>query len=85
METPIYLWNRKKISAKYEFGNGRARMLNRGVNLWNGREDEIGPDNPQRSLDNLVFELIGAEEVWSDAYHLKGIKVAIEIEEVTRQ
>ena len=73
------------ISAIYEFDNGRARMLNKGVNLWNGREDEIGPDNPERSLDNLVYELIGAEEVWSDSYDLKGIKVTIEIEEVTRQ
>ena len=73
------------ISARYEFDNGRARMLNKGVNLWNGREDDIGPDNPQRSLDNLVYDLIGAEEVWSDAYDLKGIKVTIEIEEVIRQ
>ena len=73
------------ISAKYEFDNGRARMLNKGVNLWNGREDDISPDNPQRSLDNLVYELIGAEDVWSDAYDLRGIKVTIEIEEVTRQ
>lgn len=73
------------ISAKYEFDNGRARMLNKGVFLWNGNEDDIGPDNPQRSLDNLVYELIGAEQVWSDGYYLKGIKVTIEIEEVTRQ
>ena len=85
MKTPIDIWNRKMISEKYEFDNGRARMLNKGVNLWNGREDDISPDNPQRSLDNLVYELIGAEDVWSDAYDLKGITVTIEIEEVARQ
>lgn len=73
------------ITASHEFENGRARMLNKGVVLWNGNEDEISPNNPQRSLDNLVYELIGAEDVWSDAYHLKGIKITIEIEEVTKQ
>ena len=73
------------LKASYEFENGYVRPIYRGIVLWNGREDEIGPDNPERSLDNLVYELIGAEEVWSDAYDLKGIKVTIEIEEVTRQ
>ena len=73
------------ITASHEFDNGRARMLNKGVVLWNGNEDEISRENPQRSLDSLVYELIGAEEVWSDAYDLKGIKVTIEIEEVTKQ
>ncbi len=73
------------ISGRYEFDNGRARMLNKGVNLWNGSEDSISRDNPQRSFDALVYELIGAEEVWSDSYYLKGIKVPIEIQEVTKQ
>lgn len=73
------------ITASHEFENGRARMLNKGVALWNGNEDEIGPDNPERSVDGIIYELIGAEPVWSDGYYLKGIKVTIEIEEVTRQ
>ena len=73
------------ITGKYEFENGRAMMLNRGVNLWNGSKDSISRDNPRRSFDALVYELIGAEEVWSDGYYLKGIKVTIEIQEVTKQ
>ncbi len=59
--------------------------MNKGIVLWNGSEDSISRDNPRRSFDALVYELIGAEDVWSDAYHLKGIKVTIEIEEVTKQ
>ena len=73
------------LKASYEFENGYARPVNGGVSLWNGREDSIGPDNPRRSFDALVYELIGADDVWSDAYDLKGIKVTIEIEEVTKQ
>lgn len=73
------------ITASYEFGNGRARLMNKGIVLWNGSEDNISPDNPRRSFDALVYELIGADDVWSDAYDLKGIKVTIEIEEVTKQ
>ena len=73
------------LKASYEFENGYARPVNRGVSFWNGSRDEISRDNPQRSFDALVYELIGAEDVWSDAYDLKGIKVTIEIEEVTKQ
>ena len=73
------------LKASHEFENGYARPTNRGTVLWNGSLDEISRENPQRSLDSLVYELIGAEEVWSDAYDLKGIKVTIEIEEVTKQ
>lgn len=73
------------LMASYEFENGYARPVNRGTVLWNGSLDEISRDNPQRSLDSLVYELIGAEEVWSDGYYLKGIRVTIEIDEVTKQ
>ena len=55
------------------------------MSLWNGNEDSIGPDNPEREFDALVYELIGAEEVWSDGYYLKGIKITVEIAEVARQ
>ena len=73
------------IEATYEFENGYASPVNRGVSLWNGSRDDIGPDNPQRLVHDLVYEAIGAEDVWSDGYHLKGIRVTIEIEEATRQ
>ena len=59
--------------------------MNRGVVLWNGDKDDVGPDNPERWIDGLIYEAIGAEQVWSDGYHLKGIKVTIEIDEATRQ
>ncbi len=72
-------------SACYKFENGYAKPVNRGVFLWNGNEDDIGPDNSRRSVDDLIYELIGAEEVWSDGYYLKGIRVTIEIDEVTKQ
>ena len=73
------------ITAPHEFDQGYARPVNRGVFLWNGTEDDISPDNPMRSVDALIYEAIGAEEVWSDGYHLKGIRVTIEIGEATRQ
>ena len=38
-----------------------------------------------KSVDGLVYEVIGAEDVWSDGYNLKGIKVTIEIEESAKQ
>ena len=73
------------IRASYEFENGYARLMNKGIVFWNGSEDSISRENPQRSLDALVYELIGAEDVWSDAYNLKGIKITVEIVEVTKQ
>ena len=73
------------LKASYEFENGYARPVNRGVSLWNGSEDSISRDNPERSFDALVYELIGAEEVWSDGYYLKDIKITVEIAEVARQ
>lgn len=73
------------IRATYEFEHGYASSMNRGVTFWNGSRDEISPDNPMKSVDGLVYEIIGAEDVWSDAYNLKGIKVTIEIEESARQ
>lgn len=73
------------ITASYEFGNGRARLMNKGIVLWNGSEDSIGPGNPEREFNDLVYDLISGEDVLSDGYYLKGIKVTIEIEEVTRQ
>ncbi len=73
------------ISAKYEFENGYARPVNRGVILWDGDWDSVTADNPMRSIEDLVYEMIGAELVWSTGYDLKGIKVSIEIEEVAEQ
>ena len=73
------------IKVSYAFENGYASPMNRGVSLWNGSEGDVGPDNPRRLFDGLVYEAIGAEQVWSDGYHLKGIKVTIEIDEATRQ
>ena len=73
------------ISAKYEFENGYARPINRGVVLWNGDRDSVSSDNPMRSVEDLVYELIGADDVWSSGYDLKGVKFTIEIEEVSEQ
>ncbi len=73
------------IARSYRFENGYAKPVNRGINLWNGSRGEISRDNPLRWLDDLVYEAIGAEEVWSDGYNLKGIKITIEIDEATRQ
>ena len=72
------------MKASYEFENGRARMIHRGVSFWNGAEDEISADNPERSFDDLVYEMIGAESVWSDEYELKGVRITVEIDEVRR-
>ena len=72
---------RSNLKASYEFENGRARMIHRGITFWNGSEDEISAENPKRTFDAMVYELLGAEEVWSDQYELKGIKITVEIEE----
>ena len=77
--------NRTTLKASYEFENGRARIINRGVTFWNGSEDSISADNPKRSFDAMVYELIGADEVWSEQYELTGIKITIEIEESNKQ
>ena len=71
------------IFASYEFENGYAKPVHRGVFLWNG--NDIGPDNPRRSIEELVYEMVGDNDPWSFGYDLKGIKVSIEIEEVTKQ
>ena len=73
------------LKASYEFENGRGRMIQRGITFWNGTEDEISAENPMRTFDSLIYELMGAEEVWSDQYELKGIKITIEIEESRKQ
>ena len=73
------------IKRAYTFENGYASPMNRGASLWNGSKDDIGPDNPRRLFNGLIYEAIGAEEVWSDGYHLKGITVTIEIEEAKRR
>ena len=73
--------SRTNLKAFYEFENGRARMIHRGVSFWNGGEDEISAENPTRTFDSLIYELLGVEEVWSDQYELKGIKITVEIEE----
>lgn len=67
--------------ATYLFENGRARMLRRGVNFWNGSEDDISASNPRRSFGDIVYELLGDEEYWTNEYQLKGIKITIEIED----
>lgn len=77
--------NSTSLKASYEFENGRARIIHRGVSFWNGTEDEISAENPTRTFDALVYELLGAEEFWSDEYELKGIKITIEIEEAVIQ
>jgi hypothetical protein len=73
------------IKRAYKFENGYVSPMNRGASLWNGSEGDIGPGNPRRLFNDLVYEAIGAESVWSDGYYLKGIKVTIEIEEATSQ
>lgn len=73
------------ISAKYEFENGYARPVNRGVVLWDGDPDSVSQDNPMRSIEDLVYDMIGADDVWSAGYDLKGVKLTIEIEEVAEQ
>ena len=76
---------RSNLKTSYEFENGRARMVNRGIYFWNGTEDEISAENPKRLIDALVYEMIGAESVWSEEYELKGVKITVEIEEVIKQ
>ena len=73
------------IKRSYEFENGYDSPMNRGASLWNGSESDIGPDNRRRLFNDVVYEAIGAESVWSDGYNLKGIKITIEIDEATRQ
>ena len=70
------------LKASYEFENGYAKPVHRGVILWNGSEDEIGPDNHERMFDDLIYDLIGMEGSLTRSYDLKGIKVTIEIEDV---
>ena len=73
------------VKASYEFDSGYAKPVNRGVYFWNGGWDDVSADNPQRSVDALIYEMIGAEDVWSGGYDLKGIKLTIEIAEVAAQ
>ena len=73
--------SKSSLKASYEFDNGRARIIHRGVYFWNGAENDISAENPMRTFDSLVYELLGAEEVWSDQYELKGIKITVEIGE----
>ncbi len=71
------------LKASYEFENGYVRPIYRGIVLWNG--NEFDPGNPEREFNDLVYELVEAKHARSDGYYLKGIKVTIEIEEVTNQ
>ena len=73
------------IKASYEFDSGYAKPVHRGVHFWNGGWDDVGPDNPQRWVDDLVYDAIGAKDAWSSGYDLKGIKITIEIAEVAAQ
>ena len=68
------------LSAKYEFENGQVRTARRGIILWNGSEDELGPDNPRRLFDDLIYDMVGAG-FWTLGHELKGIRVSIEIDE----
>ena len=77
--------NKPMLKASYEFDHGRARIIHRGVSFWNGSEDEISAENPMRTFDSIVYDLLGAEEFWSDEYELKGINITIEIEEAIIQ
>ena len=77
--------NKPMLKASYEFDHGRARIIHRGVSFWNGSEDEISAENPMRTFDSIVYDLLGAEEFWSDEYELKGIKITIGIEEAIIQ
>ncbi len=72
------------ITASYTFEHGYAKPVYRGVVLWNGSRDDIGPENPQRWFDDLIYELIDAEGPWPSVYDLKDVKVTIEIGEVTK-
>ena len=73
------------IKASYEFEHGYARPVHRGIVLWNGSEDSISADNPKRSIEDLVYEMIGDNDPWSFGYDLKGVKVTIEIGEFAQQ
>lgn len=73
------------LKASYEFENGYVRPIYRGIVLWNGSEDNTGPGNPEREFNDLVYDLVSGEDALSGGYHLKGIKVTIEIEEATKQ
>ena len=70
-----------KIEKKFE--SGYARPVNRGIVLWNG--EKISSENPERELNNLVYEALGEDDFWSRGYELKGIRVLIEIERAERQ
>ena len=72
------------ITTSYEFENGSVRTARRGILLWNGSEDQLGPDNPRLLFDDLIYEMVGAD-FWTLGYDLKGIKVTIEIEEATER
>ena len=73
------------LKASYEFENGYVRPIYRGIVLWNGTEDKIDPGNLDQEFSDLVYDLIKAKHTQSDGYYLKGIKITIEVEEVTRQ
>ncbi len=76
---------RSNLKVSYEFENGRARMIHKGITFWDGGEDEISAENPMQTFDAIVYELPGAEEFWSGQYELKGIKITVEIEESRKQ
>ncbi len=69
------------LKASYEFDNGRSRMLRRGAYFWNGSEDDISASNPRRSFADILYEMLGVEDYWTDEYALKGVKITIEIDE----
>lgn len=64
---------------------GAPERYNKGITFWDGGEDETSAKNPIRTFDAMVYELLGAEEFWSDQYELKGIKITVEIEESRKQ
>ena len=42
----------------YSFEHGSARFARRGIQLWNGRVESIGPDNPSASPNEIVYHMI---------------------------
>ena len=69
----------------YEFDHGYVRPIYRGVALWNGKKEDMGGGGQDMYFEDLIYEAIGTRDAWLSGCYLKGIKVTVEIEEVTRQ
>lgn len=69
----------------YEFDHGYVRPIYRGVVLWNGERDDMGGDGQEQYFEDLIYEAMGTRDAWLSDSYLKGVKVTIEIEEVSGQ